>query len=1191
MIPNDIIADAKGINWQENEFTARGALTRAENCIMPRPGIVERRPGFDFYKTNLPALGDPFQLLSLGGAMHLQHDDGLWYDDGTDWERLRIGSNTKFSTPDGLWVTSSYIYVASSAEHCIKRVDRATGRVIVWAGSPGVSGTADGTGTVGRFNSPTQLTSDGTYIYVADTGNHSIRKVAISSAAVTTVANTAHTTGDATGDAATTRFASPGGLVYVSPYLFVLDSGNNKIKRIASPEGTTTTASMTGLAPTYNKHIAGYSVSGTIHLYLPATAAISFYDCTVSGTTLSLSSVTYSQELASADEAAFFATATYLYVAVGGNSDRIYKVNKSTGVRSALGSGSDGYVEGAAFQMNGPAGLYADEADEKVYFTDSGNQVLRAIHMETTDPYGYLIAGTQGVASSTSGFGLAQGLIKGPSNNSVRPRGVEYNGNIYVSSWYGILKRESSGATLVSAAGMPPGLDLDLTLSAAGAGFLAANKSTSYRLVWGIRDANNNVILGAPSSRFTITTGGAADTIAVAFRIPTQITTSHFFQIYRADQVNSGTDPGDELYLAYERNPTSSEITAGSASFTDITPDSFLGTALYTNATQEGIAQANSQPPLARDVAVFRDHVFYANTVSRHQKTINLVGTATFSSGTSTVVIGGVTYTAYSTVSAITSITPTSEDATLGRFVFWTSGTDAQNVEATAKSLIRVINRYAANTGYYAYYASGPEDVPGAILILERELGGDAFVFTVNNSTTAALFSPQLPTSGSTFSSSSDTAVNRLYYSKHQQPEHVPLANYLPVGAKTESIQRVLALRDCLIVIKDYSIWRVTGSSSADFQVSLLDNTVAIKGRDSAAVLNNQVFCLTSQGFVAIDDNGVQVVGLPIENQTLVGVDFVENNANSVCVGGASEPLRIYLCSTKDPGTNLVFAHCYNAMTRAWSSWTTSAQCWAYQDGRLWFGHAYAGVVMRQRTSVRSGDDKALDYCDDDRQITLSSVDTAAGTAAFSLDNPSATYDTYAGDVGFGWKLYIGDLQFLVTANNGGVLTFNTGTGLTNGTHTIYRPIKMRVGFSPRTVGNAVSAKQFGEVLIVAETQDAYRATVTFVNEKDTVRPPVWDEDLDEDELAGNLFPRYTSSPPSTDVAIENQTASGDASDFGASRGDVYPARRIRTDVDLERAYGFQLGVEIENHVAGATFAIKAVGIQARVVPSDMVTR
>lgn len=116
--------------------------------------------------------------------------------------------------------------------------------------------------------------------------------------------------------------------------------------------------------------------------------------------------------------------------------------------------------------------------------------------------------------------------------------------------------------------------------------------------------------------------------------IPDDVTPQHFFQVYRSDVLTAtGTDvlsdltPSDELKLVYEANPTAADITAGSVSFEDITPEAFAGANLYTNpASGEGISQANDLPPFALDINVFKNVVFYANTRTRHRAFLNLLG-------------------------------------------------------------------------------------------------------------------------------------------------------------------------------------------------------------------------------------------------------------------------------------------------------------------------------------------------------------------------------------------------------------------------------------------------------------------------------------------------------------------------------------------------------------------------------------
>jgi len=70
------------------------------------------------------------------------------------------------------------------------------------------NGSANGTGTSASFYYPRAITTDGTNLYVADSGNHLIRKIVISTGAVTTVAGTG-SSGSANGTGTSASFSSP----------------------------------------------------------------------------------------------------------------------------------------------------------------------------------------------------------------------------------------------------------------------------------------------------------------------------------------------------------------------------------------------------------------------------------------------------------------------------------------------------------------------------------------------------------------------------------------------------------------------------------------------------------------------------------------------------------------------------------------------------------------------------------------------------------------------------------------------------------------------------------------------------------------------------------------------------------------------------------------------------------------------
>ena len=162
-------------------------------------------------------------------------------DDGT-------GSAARFYEPDGIaGDDAGNLYVADHNNHTIRKIT-AAGVVTTLAGSPGLSGSADGVGGVARFYHPLGVAVDaaGT-VYVADSFNRTIRKIS-PTGAVSTFAGVAGSLGSADGTGAAARFGGPNGLALdAAGNLFVVDNGNYTIRRITPAGEVTTIAGSTGV--------------------------------------------------------------------------------------------------------------------------------------------------------------------------------------------------------------------------------------------------------------------------------------------------------------------------------------------------------------------------------------------------------------------------------------------------------------------------------------------------------------------------------------------------------------------------------------------------------------------------------------------------------------------------------------------------------------------------------------------------------------------------------------------------------------------------------------------------------------------------------------------------------------------------------------------------------------------------------
>ena len=159
-------------------------------------------------------------------------------------------ATAQFSSPSGLAAGADggqTLYVADQGNDVVRAVDLAgAGQVSTLAGHAGLSGTGDAEGA--RFNSPNAVVFLGGQLFVADTGNEIIRQVDPDGGAVTTVAGfpgvVAYT--DGVGQAA--AFDAPQGLCTDGTSLYIVDTGNNAIRQLDPATGTVTTVAGGGAA-------------------------------------------------------------------------------------------------------------------------------------------------------------------------------------------------------------------------------------------------------------------------------------------------------------------------------------------------------------------------------------------------------------------------------------------------------------------------------------------------------------------------------------------------------------------------------------------------------------------------------------------------------------------------------------------------------------------------------------------------------------------------------------------------------------------------------------------------------------------------------------------------------------------------------------------------------------------------------
>jgi hypothetical protein len=149
-----------------------------------------------------------------------------------------IGTSASFNNPYGITTDGTNLYVTDSNNHRIRKIVIDNGTVTTLAGQSD-NGSTDATGTSASFYKPREITTDGTNLYVVDFGNHRIRKIVISTGVVTTLAGSSQGSTDGTGTSAS--FDAPYGITTDGTNLYVAESGEHKIRKIVISTGVVTT--------------------------------------------------------------------------------------------------------------------------------------------------------------------------------------------------------------------------------------------------------------------------------------------------------------------------------------------------------------------------------------------------------------------------------------------------------------------------------------------------------------------------------------------------------------------------------------------------------------------------------------------------------------------------------------------------------------------------------------------------------------------------------------------------------------------------------------------------------------------------------------------------------------------------------------------------------------------------------------
>lgn len=802
---------------------------------------------------------------------------------------------------------------------------------------------------------------------------------------------------------------------------------------------------------------------------------------------------------------------------------------------------------------------------------------------------------------SASSWTAYSGTYEDP-DDGFRIQSALANSNLYLTTFEGLMKLDDVTST-PRAAGTPRPLDATYTLTGSS-GFMADDTAVGYRVTLFYTDANDNEIESEPSQSLVAQNtvgGGATRNVALTVYIPSGLTTSYYWRVYRSAQTEAAADvPSEEMQVAAEGQLTSANISAGNFTLTDATPDALRGATAYFSPSVEGIASGNALPPLALDLCVFRGYTFLFDVLGRQRFFLNLLGTGdaalryyvdatvgtTNLSGVLTGILStatlragmrakgtGVSATArivtvdsgtQVTVSPVSSATATvsvefgdllridgveyfaaSATVTASKeFLVTTSGTVSQNLEATARAIVRVVNANAS-AEVYGYYVSSVDDTPGRLMFEEREIGNSPFQLST---TAPEAFSPVLPTTDNgTQISKADAKFNAAAISKFQQPEAFPIGQSVLCG--DSDLLRGLALRDAIIVLSDV-VGIITGTDISNFRYDVLDQTTRLIGPETAVVVNDAVYAMTNQGVVRISTQGAQIASRDIERELLGSSVF--DPFYETAFGLARETDRCYelYIPTGDNDEYAKFAWRHNAFTEAWTHATLDASCGLVDP-------ATDEVVLIDQTTAKVRHERRLydrtDFADHSFAVTIS----GAGTPQTTITVNSTT------------GLLDGDLLVQSTREirisdvvNGTTLLMAESATWSNGAATAYRPIAWAFDTLPWDAGEPTALKKATQFSLTL--REALVGPITV-------------------EFATDLSPNFSSSARCTLTPADTGGSFSELPD-GA---DPVAEQVLRCYIPRRCQYFHGLRVRVSGTVARERLAIEGYGFKARTLGAD----
>jgi DNA-binding beta-propeller fold protein YncE len=443
---------------------------------------------------------------------------------------------------------SDRLFIADTGHH---RIIAATddGTVTAVFGS-GAEGFEDGIGLATSFSSPQGVAVDGNTLYVADTGNHAVRAIDLSTGAVTTLAGTGVQGWPPVGGSIDeVVLNSPWALELSGQDLFVANAGTHQIWTIELAAGTAAPSVGSAREGTANGPLLQAELAQPSGLAIGADGILYFADSESSSVrSAAVSAVSGSTVLVAGGDADLFSfgdldgtgaearfqhplgidTHGGLLVVADTYNSKIKEVDPSTGATRTLYGTEHGWRDGTDPLFYEPGGVSVD--GDVLWVADTNNHAIRRVDLGAGATTTLVLSGLDAFTPARTSNEF-DGTVVTVGSVAAGAGEAELIIDVLLPEGYKVNKDASSSLVLVDdggVVGFPEGSRVDLTGATfpvvvpielrAGAGTVA----TDLALVWCREDTEGLCLF--EQARFEIPLDVSASGPPASIRLPLEIT-------------------------------------------------------------------------------------------------------------------------------------------------------------------------------------------------------------------------------------------------------------------------------------------------------------------------------------------------------------------------------------------------------------------------------------------------------------------------------------------------------------------------------------------------------------------------------------------------------------------------------------------------------------------------------------------